>query len=100
MDIERIITNELDIKPWQTNAAISLINEDNTIPFIARYRKEATGGLHDELLRTLNERLNYLKKFEERKRNILNSIEKQKKLTLDLEKEIEEAETLVDLEDI
>lgn len=100
MDIERIIANELDIKPWQANAAINLINEDNTIPFIARYRKEATGGLDDELLRTLNERLDYLKKLEERKRNILNSIEKQGKLTLNLEKEIEEAETLVDLEDI
>ena len=85
IDIEQVIANELNIKPWQANAAISLINEDNTIPFIARYRKEATGGLDDEILRKLNERLTYLQKLNERKRHILNSIEKQGKLTLDLE---------------
>lgn len=100
MDIDRIIANELDIKPWQADAAITLINEDNSIPFIARYRKEATGGLNDELLRTLNERLVYLRKLEERKRQILNNIEKQGKLTLNLEKEIEEASTMVELEDL
>lgn len=100
MDIERIIASELDIKPWQADAAITLINEDNSIPFIARYRKEATGGLDDELLRSLNERLMYLKKLNERKRQILNNIEKQGKLTLKLEKEIEEATTMVELEDL
>ena len=100
IDIERTIARELNIKPWQANAAISLINEDNTIPFIARYRKEATGGLDDELLRQLNERLEYLQKLEERKRHILNNIEKQGKLTSDLEKEIENTTTLVELEDL
>ena len=100
MDIDRIIASELDIKPWQVDAAITLINEDNSIPFIARYRKEATGGLSDELLRSLNERLVYLRKLDERKRQILNNIEKQGKLTLELEKEIEEASTMVELEDL
>ncbi len=100
IDIERTIARELNIKPWQANAAISLINEDNTIPFIARYRKEATGGLDDELLRQLNERLEYLQKLEERKQHILNNIEKQGKLTSDLEKEIENTTTLVELEDL
>lgn len=100
IDIERTIASELNIKPWQADAAITLINEDNTIPFIARYRKEATGGLNDEELRTLNTRLEYLQKLEERKRKILNAIEKQGKLTLELEKEIEEAATMVELEDL
>ena len=100
IDIEQVIANELNIKAWQANAAISLINEDNTIPFIARYRKEATGGLDDEILRKLNERLTYLQKLNERKRHILNSIEKQGKLTLDLENEINDVETLVELEDL
>ena len=100
IDIEQVLANELNIKPWQANAAISLINEDNTIPFIARYRKEATGGLDDEILRKLNERLTYLQKLNERKRHILNSIEKQGKLTLDLENEINDVETLVELEDL
>ncbi len=100
MDIEQIIASELDIKAWQADAAITLINEDNSIPFIARYRKEATGGLDDEILRSLNERLIYLKKLEERKRQILNNIEKQGKLTLSLEEEINEATTMVELEDL
>ena len=100
MDIERIIATELDIKPWQADAAITLINDDNSIPFIARYRKEATGGLNDEILRSLNERLVYLKKLDERKRQILNNIEKQGKLTLDLEHQINEASTMVELEDL
>ena len=100
MDFDWIIASELDIKPWQADAAITLINEDNSIPFIARYRKEATGGLSDELLRSLNERLVYLRKLDERKRQILNNIEKQGKLTLELEKEIEEATTMVELEDL
>ena len=100
MEIERVIANELNIKTWQADAAISLINDDNSIPFIARYRKEATGGLDDEILRNLNERLSYLKKLDERKRQILNSIEKQGKLTSKLEEEINNATTMVELEDI
>lgn len=100
IDIEKTIAHELNIKPWQADAAITLINEDNTIPFIARYRKEATGGLNDETLRTLSERLNYLNKLEDRKRQVLNNIEKQGKLTLELEQEIENTLTLVDLEDL
>lgn len=100
LSIERTIANELDIKSWQAQAAISLINEDNTIPFIARYRKEATGGLDDDTLRQLSERLNYLVKLEERKRQILNNIEKQGKLTAQLEKEVNDALTLVELEDL
>lgn len=100
MDIEQILANELEIKPWQADAAITLINDENSIPFIARYRKEATGGLNDELLRRLNERLVYLKKLDERKRQILNNIEKQGKLTLKLENEIKEAATMVEVEDL
>lgn len=100
MDIERIIASELNIKPWQADAAITLINDDNSIPFIARYRKEATGGLNDDLLRSLNERLVYLQKLGERKRQILNNIEKQGKLTLELEEEINNATTMVELEDL
>lgn len=100
LSIERTIANELDIKSWQAEAAISLINDDNTIPFIARYRKEATGGLDDDTLRQLSQRLNYLLKLEEKKRQILNNIEKQGKLTSDLEEEINNALTLVELEDL
>ena len=100
LSIERTIANELDIKSWQAQAAISLINDDNTIPFIARYRKEATGGLDDDTLRQLSQRLNYLIKLEERKRQILNNIEKQGKLTAQLEEEINNTLTLVELEDL
>lgn len=100
MDIERIIAGELNIKPWQANAAITLINKDNTIPFIARYRKEATGGLDDEILRNLNERLEYLVKLEDRKEHIITSIDKQGKLTDELHEAINEALTLVELEDL
>lgn len=67
IDIEKTIASELNIKPWQANAAITLINEDNTIPFIARYRKEATGGLDDDILRQLDERYDYLKNFRRKK---------------------------------
>ena len=88
IDIERTIATELNIKPWQANAAITLIGEDNTIPFIARYRKEATGGLDDEQLRTLNERLKYLTNLEDRKDQIIASIDKQGKLTDELKAEI------------
>ena len=100
IDIERTIATELNIKPWQANAAITLIGEDNTIPFIARYRKEATGGLDDEQLRTLNERLKYLTNLEDRKDQIIASIDKQGKLTDELKAEIENAETLIEVEDL
>ncbi len=100
MDIIDIITKELGIKKSQTEAVIKLIDEGNTIPFIARYRKEATGAMHDDVLRTFDERLKYLRNLEDRKNTILASIEEQGKLTDDLKKQIDEAETAVKLEDI
>ena len=100
MNIVETITQELGLRTWQTEAVIRLIDEGNTIPFIARYRKEATGAMHDDVLRTFDERLRYLRNLEERKDTILASIEEQGKLTDTLRKEIEEAETAVKLEDI
>lgn len=100
MDIVEIITKELGIKKTQTEAVIKLIDEGNTIPFIARYRKEATGAMHDDVLRTFDERLKYLRNLEDRKNTILASIEEQGKLTDELRKQIDEAETAVKLEDI
>ena len=100
MDIIKALTDELGIKKWQTEAAVKLIDEGNTIPFIARYRKEATGELNDEVLRNLGERLTYLRNLDERRQTILASIEEQGKLTEELKKQIEEAATLVSLEDI
>lgn len=100
MNIVEKITQELGLKTWQTEAVIRLIDEGNTIPFIARYRKEATGAMHDDVLRAFDERLRYLRNLEERKETILASIEEQGKLTAALKKEIEEAETAVKLEDI
>ena len=100
MDILQILVNELNIKKSQVEAAITLIDEGNTIPFIARYRKEATGGLNDEILRNLNERLTYLRNLEDRKATVINSIEEQGKLTEELKKQIEEADTLVMVEDL
>ena len=100
MNIVEKITQELGLKSWQTEAVIRLIDEGNTIPFIARYRKEATGAMHDDVLRAFDERLRYLRNLEERKETILASIEEQGKLTAALRKEIEEAETAVKLEDI
>lgn len=100
MNIVEKITQELGLKTWQTEAVIRLIDEGNTIPFIARYRKEATGAMHDDVLRAFDERLRYLWNLEERKETILASIEEQGKLTAALRKEIEEAETAVKLEDI
>lgn len=100
MDILQIITEELGIKKSQTEAAVNLIDEGNTIPFISRYRKEATGGLNDEVLRNLNERLSYLRNLEERKLTVLNSIEEQGKLTEELKAQIEAAQTLVLVEDL
>ena len=100
MDIIQIISNELEIKPQQTEAVIALIDEGNTIPFIARYRKEKTGALNDEVLRKFDERLRYLRSLDERREAILKSIEEQGKLTPQLKKQIDAAETLVSLEDL
>ena len=100
MDICRVIANELDIRPQQAEAAVKLIDEGCTIPFIARYRKEVTGSLNDEVLRNLNDRLTYLRNLEERKETILAAIKEQEKLTPELEQAIREAETQVKLEDL
>ena len=81
MDIVKTISQELDIKTWQTEAAIQLIDEGNTIPFIARYRKEMTGSLNDEVLRQFHERLLYLRNLEDKKKQVLSSIDEQGKLT-------------------
>ncbi|MCQ2507819.1 MAG: RNA-binding transcriptional accessory protein [Dorea sp.] len=100
MDINQIITQELEVKRWQVDAAVQLIDEGNTIPFIARYRKEAHGTMNDEQLRKLFERLTYLRNLEEKKAQVLSSIESQGKLTPELRKKIEEAETQVLVEDL
>ncbi len=100
MDINQRITEELGVKKWQVEAAVKLIDEGNTIPFIARYRKEATGTLNDEQLRKLHERLTYLRNLEEKKEQVLSSIEEQGKLTEELKKQILAAETLVVVEDL
>lgn len=100
MDIIKVLQDELSIGRGQAEAAVKLIDEGNTIPFIARYRKEATGSLNDEVLRNLDERLRYLRNLEERKEQVLSSIREQEKLTPDLEKQIAEAQTLVAVEDL
>ncbi|KMZ52826.1 Tex family protein [Dorea sp. D27] len=100
MDINQKITEELSVKRWQVDAAVKLIDEGNTIPFIARYRKEATGTLDDEQLRKLFERMTYLRSLEEKKEQVLSSIEEQGKLTEELRKQILAAETLVVVEDL
>ncbi len=100
MDIGQKLKEELKVEKWQVNAAIKLIDEGNTIPFIARYRKEATGSLDDEALRNLNERLAYLRNLEEKKEQVLSSIDEQGKLTDELRVKIQEAETLVMVEDL
>ena len=88
MDILKKLTDELGIQQWQTEAAVKLIDEGNTIPFISRYRKEITGSLNDEVLRSLNERLAYLRNLEEKKEQVLGSIEEQGKLTEELKAQI------------
>ena len=98
--IAKIIASELQIRENQVESAIKLIDEGNTIPFIARYRKEATGGLSDEILRDLGERLTYLRNLEKRKEEVKKSIEEQGKLTEDISKSIEDAITLAEVEDI
>ena len=100
MDINQKLTEELEVKRWQVDAAVKLIDEGNTIPFISRYRKEATGSLNDEQLRKLHERLVYLRNLEEKKEQVLSSIEEQGKLTEELKSQILEAGTLVVVEDL
>ena len=100
LDINTKITEELNVKKWQVDAAISLIDEGCTIPFIARYRKEATGALNDEQLRRLDERLTYLRNLCDRKDAVIASIEEQGKMTAELRQSIDNAETMVILEDL
>ena len=100
MDINQKITEELGVKRWQVDAAVKLIDEGNTIPFIARYRKEAHGTLDDEQLRKLAERLTYLRNLEEKKEQVLASIEEQGKLTEELRDRILEAQTQVAVDDL
>ena len=100
MDINKKIAEELSVKLWQVEAAVGLIDEGNTIPFISRYRKEVTGSLNDEQLRTLDERLKYLRNLEEKKEQVLATIEEQGKLTEELKQQIQAAETLVVVEDL
>ena len=96
----RKIAEELGIKLWQAEAVTGLIDSGNTIPFIARYRKEATGAMDDEALRTFDERLKYLRNLDERRQTIISTIEEQGKLTDELKAKIEAAETAAVLEDM
>lgn len=100
MDINQKLTEELGVKRWQIDAAVKLIDEGNTIPFISRYRKEVTGSLNDEQLRKLHERLTYLRNLEEKKEQVIAGIEEQGKMTEELRRQILSAETLVTVEDL
>ena len=100
MDINKKIAEELEVKLWQIEAAVGLIDEGNTIPFISRYRKEVTGSLNDEQLRILDERLKYLRNLEEKKEQVISTIEEQGKMTEELRTQILAAETLVVVEDL
>ncbi len=100
MEIIAVLAEELGIKKQQAEAAVKLIDEGNTIPFIARYRKEATGALNDEVLRNLYDRLNYLRNLEEKKEQVISSIEEQGKLTEELKAQILAAETMVVVDDL
>ena len=100
MDIIQKLTEELQVKKWQVEAAVKLIDEGNTIPFISRYRKEATGALNDEQLRNLGERLTYLRNLEDKKAQVISSIEEQGKLTEELKVAIEAAQTQVAVDDL
>lgn len=100
MDIIQALKEELQIGRNQVEAAVKLIDEGNTIPFIARYRKEATGSLNDEVLRQLDERLRYLRNLEDKKEQVIGAIRAQEKLTPALEKQIRDAATLVAVEDL
>ena len=100
MDIIQKIKEELQVEKWQVEAAVKLIDEGNTIPSISRYRKEVTGSLNDEQLRNLDERLTYLRSLEDKKEQVLKSIEEQGKLTDELKEKILAAQTLVVVEDL
>lgn len=100
MNILQKLTDEFSLKPWQVENTVKLIDDGNTIPFIARYRKEVTGSLDDQLLRNLSERLTYLRNMEEQKDKIISSIEEQNLMTDEIRKSIENATTLTELEDI
>ncbi len=95
-----MIAQELNVRPEQVNAAVTLIDDGNTVPFIARYRKEVTGGLDDTQLRTLDSRLSYLRELDDRRQTILKSIQEQGKLTPELEQEITQADSKTRLEDL
>ena len=99
-EISEIIAEELGVRNTQVDATIKLIDEGNTIPFIARYRKEVTGGLSDEILRNLGERLTYLRNLVKRKEEVQKSIEEQGKLTEEIIRSLSEAKTLAEVEDI
>ncbi len=100
MDIIKKIAEELSVKDGQVKAAVELLDEGCTVPFIARYRKEKTGALNDEQLRKLFERLNYLRNLEDKKQSVIDTIAEQGKLTDELKAGIEACETMVALEDI
>ena len=100
MDILQKLTQEFSVNLWQVENAVKLIDDGNTIPFIARYRKEATGSLDDQLLRDLSDRLTYLRNMEEQKEKIIASIEEQELMTDEIMASIESASTLTELEDI
>lgn len=100
MNINAIITEELQVKSHQVDAAVKLIDEGCAIPFISRYRKEATGALNDEQLRKLSERLTYLRNLDDRKSTVTASIEEQGKMTPELKKQIDDVTTMVALEDL
>ncbi|HQL37676.1 MAG TPA: Tex-like N-terminal domain-containing protein, partial [Bacillota bacterium] len=100
MDIIAKLAKELSVKPWQVENTVKLIDDGNTIPFIARYRKELTGELSDTILRELDERLTYLRNLENRKEEVIRLIEGQGKLTEELKASIEKAEVLQEVEDI
>ena len=99
-NIEERLAKELGLKINQVNNVIEMLDEGNTVPFIARYRKERTGGLSDEVLRKLSERLIYLRNLDERKADVSRLINEQGKLTEEISKELEKAETLTEVEDI
>ena len=100
MDINAKLASEFSLRPAQVEATVKLIDEGNTIPFIARYRKEVTGSLDDQLLRELNDRLNYLRNLEKRKEEVTASITEQEKMTEEIQKAIDNAVTLAEVEDI
>ncbi|MCQ2386039.1 MAG: RNA-binding transcriptional accessory protein, partial [Clostridia bacterium] len=100
MDIIHTLAEELALNEEQTAKAVALLDEGNTVPFIARYRKEVTGSMDDETLRKLEDRLGYLRRFDERRQEIVLSIEKQEKMTPELLASLEAAKTMVELEDL